>query len=314
MQAATLCLSVFLIVAPFSALAYKIDDTTTDVHNDFVLEPAKTDITLAPGESITKQLIITNRTDSSAQFTIEVEDFIGSQDPATPVVLLGKKSSSYSLKDLIQPEITSFTLSARQRIILSVKISIPANAEPQGRYGSLLVSTKKAPNITEGAGAQTISRIGGLYFVRIKGQAQEQGQLQGFTVTGEKKSFYMSPISGFDIAFTNTGNVHLLPHGSIKVHNLFGAQVAAIDIPAFFSLPDSIRSTQAAWSPKFMLGRYTATLTIARGYQEGPDSTDQETLVFWVLPWKIIASFFLGLVLLFSFIRFITGRLIIRRK
>src|SRR4051812_294312 len=91
----TLC-SVFLV--PRAAFAYTLSAVNVNGENDFVLEPGKAEFLVDPGQSIQKDIFITNRTNRTVKFKIEIEDFIGSSDPLNPVVLLDGDKSPYSFK------------------------------------------------------------------------------------------------------------------------------------------------------------------------------------------------------------------------
>ena len=137
---AVLLMALFFTTLSNQAAAIEIKDASVEIRNDFVLEPAKNEIFLQPGEKTTKTISVVNRTDTELEFKIEIEDFVGSRDPRQAVVLLGDKRGPYSLKDFITPEVSSFKLKSKQRAILKVNIAVPADAEPRGMYGSLLVS------------------------------------------------------------------------------------------------------------------------------------------------------------------------------
>lgn len=297
------------------AKAIEIKDAAVEVRNDFVLEPAKTEVFLKPGEKTTKTLSIVNRTDREQVFTVEVEDFTGSKDPNQVVVLLGNDRSPYSLKDYIKPEVNSFKLKSKQRAVLSVTISIPADAEPGGHYGSVLVSSAPSGSEEEAADnkARTVSRIGALYFVRVAGKVNEDGKLTDFKLA-KNKVLYEQPPVDFELMFENNSSVHLTPNGYIEIKNMLGRTVDKIDVPPFFSLPDSLRGSQVSWGNGFAFGRYVATAHINRGYRENPDVTDVQKIAFWILPWKVVVGLLVVVVLAFFIIRRLMGSFEIKRR
>jgi hypothetical protein len=297
--------------------AYEIQELTgVEDEGDFVLGPGKTELWLSPGEEITDQLLITNRLGKTMDFEIEIEDFRGSRNPGETIVLLGEEKGPYSLKDFLQPEITEFTLEHGQRMILPVKISIPEDAEPGGLYGSVLVSTsppRKELEIEEKAAKsqmRLISRLGCLYFIRVKGEVEEDGFLKELRLKRKKKFFEQGPIS-FELLFENNGNVHLMPYGGIEIFNVLGNKVDEIEIEPYFSLPDSLRLREVKWQKGFLFGRYTALASVNRGYQ---DIIDQESITFWVIPWKIITAGLIGFFLVVWFFRWLFKKFEIKRK
>ena len=309
-------MALFFTTLTNQAAAIEIKDASVEIRNDFVLEPAKNEIFLQPGEKTTKTISVVNRTDTELEFKIEIEDFVGSRDPRQAVVLLGDKRGPYSLKDFITPEVSSFKLKSKQRAILKVNIAVPADAEPRGMYGSLLVSSAQAdrPGEENESKTKTVSRVGALYFVRVAGAAEENGFLKDFRLAGEKKWAYQEGPYNFEVLFENNGNVHLTPSGKIVIRNTIGRKVAELAVPAFFSLPESLRSTQVVWDNHWAFGRYTATATIERNYQINTSATDEMSIVFWVLPWKTAAVVLVAVIVIYFLIRRILGSFEIKRR
>ncbi|MEK7228036.1 MAG: hypothetical protein AAB681_01620 [Patescibacteria group bacterium] len=311
---------VLVIVGIFSfpmySFAYVKSKINVAAQNDFVVEPGKTEVIINPGETITKNVTITNRIGKTVKFKLTTEDLIGSDDSQQPLVLLGDDSSPYSLKDFIIPEITSFSLSFGERIVIPVKISVPLNAEPRGYYGALVVAND--PEKLEGESAKEaegktriVSRIGSIFLVKIKGEGKEEGQLSGFKVIGPTKAVYTKRPSGFEIAFKNTGNVHLVPYGTITIKNIFGRTVQELPVNAYFALPDSTRYREILWEQGFGLGRYTANLSLYKGY--GTEYAESK-VAFWIIPWKILLMALIGIITIVTIGYYIATRFELRRK
>ncbi len=271
--------------------------TSDKVIGDFVVGPGKTEMSLAPGESGQVELIITNRTGELKQFNFEIEDVTGSQNPDSAVILLGDKRGPYTLKDYIELPQTSIELENNERARVPVTVKIPLDAEPGGRYGSVLVTTVTRDAETGDGGGATpqsaiISRISTLFFVIVEGDVEISGSLKDFTTLPQKKWFNNGPIR-FGIYFENTGLVHLNPYGILRVSNIFGEEVGYVEIEPWFALPKSLRFREVEWNRGLLFGKYTATIEINRGYDDVIDTLDYS---FWVLPWKIITA---GLIVLF---------------
>ena len=282
------CASLLFLMPLFFLNAYEIRDTSTEFYGDFALEPAKRDIQMNPGDIKIEILNILNRTDKTLDFKVELEDFIGSQDPSETVILKGDEKGPYSLKDFITPEITSFTLEPGQKIILPVTISVPKDAEPGGLYGSVLFSSQA--NATGGMGTTIISRLGALLFVDVSGEARREGELTSF-----KKIDTEAGQTSFELLFTNTGNVHLNPFGSVKIFNLAGNQIDEINISQYFAMPDSVRYRKIEWDKGKLFGRYKAVASISRGYD---DLVDEMTITFWAISTKTLVTILGGIILL----------------
>mgnify|MGYP001570898713 FL=1 len=239
---------VISIFAPQNSLAYTRDKINLGIHNDFIVEPVRTELFLDIGESTEKQISIANRSKDTVRFILGTEDFIGTDIKEEPVRLLGQDISAYSLKNFIIPEISEFNLGPEEMITLSVKISVPENASPQGYYGALIVSNQgKVNNLEEKNRASVTSRIGSLFLLKIKGKSIEQGKLDDFKIIGPKKLFYNKRPDGFEIAFKNKGNVHLTPTGEIKIRNIWMQTADTLSIKDYFVLPNSTRYKEIKW-------------------------------------------------------------------
>ncbi len=304
------------MLAPVSSFAFQKTKLDILPQNDFVVEPGKTEINLNPGESVVKNIIVTNRVDKKVKFKLSTEDFIGTDDPKKPVILLGENYSPYSLKDFILPEINEFELDLGERITIPITISVPKNAEPRGYYGALIISNEP-DKIPEGNSADTegrariISRIGSLFLLRINGEGKYEGRIESFKNIGPIKSVFSGRPQGFEIAFKNTGNVHLVPYGTITITNIFGRTVDTLPVDAYFVLPDSTRYREILWGNGFSLGRYTAHLSLNKGFGDTFDGVDY---VFWVLPWKILIIAFVILAVLVALVYYFLTRFELKKK
>jgi hypothetical protein len=285
------------------------------VPGDFVVGPGKTELTIAPGTSKTVEIIVSNRTGEKREFELFVEDATGSDDPTVPVVLLGDDTGPYTLKNYIQLPVKTLTLEYNERARIPVTVSVPLDAEPGGRYGSVLVTTvSKKADIAEANGAAPssaiISRVGTLFFLTIPGDTVIEGELDSFATVPDRQFFADGPIN-FQILFENRGALHLNPYGEIRITNLFNEEVGFVELDPWFALPKSLRSREITWNRELLIGRYTATAFINRGYD---DIVDEQSVTFFVLPWKLIAPVFLGLFLLFFIIRFMAKNFEFKRK
>ncbi len=285
------------------------------VVGDFVVGPGKIDVTVKPGETKVVEMTVTNRTGEPHVFNVTVEDAEGSQDPNTSIVLLGDDRGPYSLKDYISVPHTRFELNHNERARIPVTISLPANADPGGAYGSVLIDTVAIEARAGDSGGTVpqsaiIARIGTLFFVTIPGEIEKDGGLKDFS-TSPKQLFYQDSPINFGILFENRGSIHLAPYGELRITNVFGEEVGFLQLDPWFVLPKSVRLREVSWGREFLFGRYTATVHINRSYN---DTIDTLSYSFWVLPWKPLLGAFGILFLLFFIIRTFFKKFEFRRK
>lgn len=319
----TACMALLVVllataVLPHDAHALTRQQLNVEILNDFVLEPTKHEVLLDPGQQVTRSISVVNRTERPITFTIDIEDIVGSDNPFDQVKLLGDERGPYSLKDFLLPEVREFTVATGERVTVPVTVALPADAEPRGYYGSVIISARDQEvegEATTGASGVTklVTRLGSLFLVRVNGPLEEGSQLELFKPTDAGVIFSSHPES-FEIAVRNTGNVHLVHFGQVTITNLLGREVARLPVDAFFSLPDTLRYREVAWPDSFSLGWYTATLELYQGYGPVEESMHVSTLSFWVLPWHIMLPVLLLVTLLIWFIIFFKKNFRLARK
>lgn len=196
------------------------------------------------------------------------------------------------------------TIDPEQTATVPFSVSVPENAAPGGHFAAILIGTKP-PESEEKIRVSTSQVVTSLFFVRIAGDVQEQGQIREFTTT---QHFVQSPHADFEVRFENKGNVHLQPQGQIVITNMWGKERGSIPIntQTHFGnvLPQSIRKFEFSWSgePSFSdIGRYKAVITLGFGSDEKQFET--RTTYFYVVPIKATALFFGSLISLVLLVR-----------
>lgn len=294
------------IAAPASAFTVQ---KLTDIKDegDFVVGPGKVELYMAPGESVMKEVMVTNRTGRKLTFQLSVEDIQGSFDTETPVALLGNEKGPYTLKDFIKPEKGEFELNSGERALVNVSVALPADTEPGGRYGALVVSTK--PESPKSSTANIVSRLAVLYYVRVKGDVLEKASFSEFKTS--KNIFSSGPVP-FEMTVRNDGNVHLTPSGKIEVTSMTGKKVGVMKVDPWFILPNSMKMRQMNWDTSAMLfGKYKAIASINLGY--GDDITTKET-TFWIIPWKTIVTLFVLVVIVILILEWFKKNFVVTKK
>jgi hypothetical protein len=132
--------------------------------------------------------------------------------------------------------------------------------------------------------------------VEILDDAKEALELKSFVssntfVTGKKASFK------YDIQ--NIGNRPLSPKGQVRIFNRSGEEVAALDVnqQGMTIEPDISGQLASAWDAGSRFGRYKAMLDVEYGDKQR--GTLQDTVFFWLIPWKEMLAVFLSLGVVF---------------
>lgn len=280
----------------------------------FAVGPGKQEVELLPGETVTKQVSISNGSSRTKTFSLSVEDLVGSDNPNETVILKGDEKGPYSIRDYVSFDGTEITVGPYQTEKVNVYISAPADAEPGGYYGAVIVTESSDQSQTDGTGAVLVSRIGSLLLAKVAGEVREEGQLTEFKLPKYQTWFVEGQPEQFEILFKNTGSVHLVPYGIISIKNLFGSVVDTVPVDAYFALPDSTRSRLVEWEePRKLFGYYRAELELNRGY-DSSEQIDTDSLYFVVMPYKVIAIVLGILVLLGLMIGFMRRNFEVKKK
>jgi len=283
------------------ASAYVIEDLHLKTSGSIIVGPGKAELLLEPGDTYSLEELVSNVSGMTKIIDFTTEDMTASNKPDESLEFLGNVKGPYSLKDYVKPELDQITLLTGQRVRMPVTISIPKDAEPGGLYGALMVSASNIPSSAEvkagNAAGQInlITRVASLLFIRVKGDALESGFLKDFKT---EKSFYEQGPVNLEITSTNTGNVHLDPYGTIEIKDIFGRIIDTRGIDPWFVMPKSERVREMKWNSAFLFGKYTAILTMNRGYG---DIIDTKSVAFWIIPWKIVTVGLIVLILIICF-------------
>ena len=241
--------------------------------------------TIAPGKVQQDIIKIKNVGASEQTYYPEVLDFKSDNKSGTPIFLnKGEDSGTYSLAKWTSVSTEAITLSPNQSTALNFNITVPTEAEPGGHYAGILFSTQ--PSDPSGSNQIGLaSKVGSLVLVRVAGEAKEAAKITSFTA--DKDNYEKAEVK-FSTTVENTGNVHVQPKGVIEVKNVFGGQVAAIDVNQLSAnvLPGSSRIFESSWKdPGFKVGYYTATVTLSYG---NPAQTITAQTSFWIIPWMTL--------------------------
>ena len=261
------------------------------------ISPLTFELTANPGDVVNNQIKIYNPTDKIVSIKVEAEDFRAVGEEGKVVTTSeSDEDTTYSLRKWIVIVPTEFTLESGKEKIVDFIIKVPENAEPGGKYGSILAGI--TGSISDGGtGAAIATKTGALVLLMVSGDLNEELIVSDFSAPSFLE---YGPVS-FEIKFENTGTVHVRPRGFIVVTDLFGKKVAELEFSQKNVLPGAIRKNEAEWDIKWLFGKYTAT--VVGNYGTGNIPFETRVITFWVLPWKLMLG--VSLVLLFITVFFI---------
>ncbi|PIY00129.1 hypothetical protein COZ22_00985 [bacterium (Candidatus Howlettbacteria) CG_4_10_14_3_um_filter_37_10] len=245
-----------------------------------------------PGEDVpTQALKVTNESSNESSFTVQMEDFKAVGEDGNVNLMEQNSDLTYSLAKWITASPSSFTLKPKETKIINYSISIPKNAEPGGRYASIIVNMGGQVKV-EG-GAVVAPRVVSLVLLRVSGNVKEEASVESFKASGYSEK---APIK-LDLRVKNSGRNHIKPKGSIIITNILGQKVDEIQVEGENVLPGAIRKMTTEWKTnKFLAGRYTATLVAT--YGEKNDKPLSATVSFFVMTKTTAYALGIGIVVL----------------
>lgn len=196
-------------------------------------------------------LTVENTTDIPAIFRITVLDF-GALDESGGVAFLGASDPErkYGLASWINLEKDALVLNPGEKQNIRVAVENKESLSPGGHYAAIYLKMEpdKTPSGESSSAVAFNPSFASLVFARKIG-----GETYGLEFKGRElqKRFFRNP-SGTKLRFQNTGNVHIVPRGIVKITDPFGREVlrgiinpeSAIILPETFRVfPVSLKKT-----------------------------------------------------------------------
>lgn len=305
-----LFLGSFFLIGTERVWAYTIENYQENVEDRFVISPVNLELTLAPGESTMQNIIIVNRLGKTADFQITKEDFVGSQDPEKATAFLGGESAGITTaKDWIATDIDSIALNHGDRLNMQVKITAPQDAVAGSHYAAIFASVSGGESTAGNARVKLVSRVGTLILINVPGNNRESGGITDFS--SGKKYYRQGPVD-FSTTFENSGNVYEKVKGEIAIRNILGTEIAHVPLKDWTVLSNSSRIQTASWDRKWIMGRYTATLTVFYGL--GGNLKDTREIIFYAFPWHVALLILLILIVIYYLLKYFFSKFEIKKK
>lgn len=244
------------------------------------ISPLNFELNANPGDKLTNVVRIYNDIDSEISVKMEVQDFVAAGERGEVLIKEGG-NTTYGLANWVTLSPASFTIPAQSSQLVEFIVRAPANAEPGGHYGSVLASISGSA-VPGGVGIN--QKVGSLILLNIAGDVVENLGVSDF----EAPAFSEYGPESLSARFTNDGSVHLKPRGFVLVKNMFGTEVAKIDLPQLNVLPQSTRKVEIPLELNNQFGRYEATLAAIYGAANEPISA---VTVYWVIPYTLLAIY-----------------------
>jgi hypothetical protein len=261
------------------------------------ISPPVLELNANPGQTVTAQIRVRNVASGELIAKGKADDFgPGNTEDGQPKLLLDEQGATrYSLKYWVQ-SVPDLRLAPQELKTATVQIVVPANAEPGGHFG--VIRFTAVPPDVQGTGVALSASVGTLVLLRVAGNITDDIKLAEFSSgqDGKKGSFFEHGPIDFTVRLQNDGSVHEKVQGTIDITGTFGGKVGSVAVndKGGNVLPGSIRKFQQQLATKALFGHYTAKLSL--GYADGKKL--EQSLGFWVIPWRLILLVIVALVVL----------------
>jgi len=262
------------------------------------ITPLSFELTANPGDPpIENTIRVFNPTNNTIAVEMEAEDFEALGEGGE-IIVAPQEEITYSLKRWVRIIPEKFTLEPKEHQFVRFVIEVPENAEPGGKWCSILAGIGGIIGEQFTGTAVTI-KTGALVLLTVSGDFVEDLVVREFTAP----SFLEQGPVPFTIKFENRGTVHVRPKGFVTIRKpgfLFFEETKVADVifPQQNVLPGAVRKVEAELNKKWLFGKYTANLVGSYGDANLPFNI---FLTFWVFPWKIALGVFIIILLMIIF-------------
>jgi hypothetical protein len=284
-------------------------------------------LSVNPGQTIKTQIFLRDISSGPLVVGGQANDFTAAGEDGTPKILLDNADNNnpYSMKTWVVAPAT-LNLVPKEVKTMDITINVPKDAAPGGHYG--IIRFTATPPSLKSSGVSLSTSLGALMLLTVNGPVSEKLSVTEFSVnhSGKTGSVFQSGPLNFVQRIKNEGNIHEQPAGQVVITDMFGRRVATVNmnLPPRNILPASTRKFQepldkAVIGNRKLFGRYSAKLTVTYGKDK---RTVTSSLVFWVIPYRVIAvivvlliaGFFALRLAIRRYNRFIIGQSSRRRK
>ena len=314
-SAVLLCFILSCLFVPFFSTQAASNEVTIAITPSIMEELVK------PGDILSKQVTLTNKSDKEITFYAALKDFkaaAGDESGRAQLIDPGSEAGNY-ISSWVNISGDGITLAPGQSQSVPFTIDVPDNTGPGGYYGAIVFGTQapktKPGEADKGAAIGVAQQVTSLILLQIAGTADERADIREFK---SDKGFYNTPFKvNFSTKIQNLGNVHVKPAGEIDITNMFNKKVASLtgNETGGNILPASTRLFTNTWQDGIGFGRYQAVLSLSYGTPADQGGEGMKSLTmfwyFWIIPVKILV--YIGISLLILALLFIIFLRVYRR-
>jgi hypothetical protein len=235
-------------------------------------------VNVNPGSSATRKLTLNNKSALPLTVAIETRGFTATDDHGGSDFPNSKSGPQHWFS--FSP--SSFQIGPHSAQDITTTIKVPLDAVSGGQYASVFFVASAPPDpLGKATQVNFSARIGTFFFMTVGGNIQSNGEVTRFSTN---QFWQHSPVN-FQIAVHNFGNIHIKPHSTLAIKNVFGKTVEQDTDAGLYVLPGLSRRWELQSKNNLKPGHYTAVLSTKISAKS---KTTVKTIGFWILPWQLI--------------------------
>lgn len=300
MKFRSLLLSLILLSIPFCMHAAAVSPATIDVSG-------------GRGEVVSSKFTIVNTQATNQTYYLDTLSFQAKDESGEPQFSSMKTTDSLAKWIIFASD--HVTIPARSKIDAPFTIHIPADVVP-GSYQSAITVSSAPAEVVATNGAIVEAKTAVLVFLTVNGDSTKKVELLDFKASG--KGIQSDLHQTFTYRIQNQGNVYAIPEGVIAMKDILGRTIQVRDANESKNrvLPMSTRTFQVAslkpngfvdtlkdQSRAFAIGPVNVALALNLGVGFQPIHI---TTSFWYIPYQLILSVLVLVVLLYLVYQFIS--------
>jgi hypothetical protein len=247
------------------------------------LEPALQEVVIENEARTTVPIVLENTSSVEQRFNLRVVDF-GSLDESGGVAFLGSGDPrEYEAAKWMEIPVTDILVAPQSKTRVDVTIKNDDTFSPGGHYGAVLFENDTPDSHAEDKTRIAVRQVfSALVYVRKVG-----GEVFSFRLESKeyRKQLWRLPET-VNLRFTNEGNVHVIPRGTVRISDPLGRTIkkATINQSSGLVLPNTARrfderfiALASAWLP----GQYS--IRVEYRY-DGKDTFEVSGEKYWYWP------------------------------
>ncbi|MBI2035866.1 MAG: hypothetical protein HYT12_04295 [Candidatus Liptonbacteria bacterium] len=223
------------------------------------VSPLTFDVTVDPGQVVSNYITIFNTEGTPIGFNVEAEDFTAVGESGG-VALSDSVSPELSAKNWLTFSPNSFVVEPGKSATIQFTLQVPLDADPGGKYTSVVFSS--TPGVG-GGGPAIAQKIASLLLIKVTGVVQESLAVRSF----ESPEFLENGPVSFVLRLENRGTVHLKPAGYVFFQDWRGNEVEKLALGIYGSANEPLSASVSFWViPWKIVGLASLVLLLLFGF------------------------------------------------